>query len=548
VLETEQANNMTLTIPIALLFLAVLVAVAVLARRLGAAPSILLVIAGVCLALVPGLPRLELSPDLVLFGILPPLIYSAGVQMSWREFRFNLRPIALFAIGCVIFTACAVALAVHRLLGLPWPVAFLLGAIVAPPDAVAPLAIARRLGVPRRLIVVLEGEGLANDATALILYRFAIAAISIGLFSFETAAGGFALIVAGEIAYGTGIGWLSLRLRRWVRDPRVEITLSLMTPYVAFWIPAQLGGSGVLAAVATGLYVSWNGPLLIPAATRLQGIFFWDLLIYLLEGFVFLAMGLETRALLDRMDVSALGGVAFDVLLVAAVAIAARLIWVFPAAYLPRWLSPGLARRDPVPPWQWLFFLGFVGIRGVVSLAAALGIPFLTATGTPFPFRDLILFVTFGVIAVTLIGQGLLLPMVVRRLGLTGASAAERENEQAAEHAARREALGIAQSRLEALAAANNIPDEVLATLRVRHEYRASRLPKRAENGAGHAPPTALASGIRTELVEAERRYLFEALREGRITDESRRRIERELDLEEASILCRKEGGIEPPL
>jgi CPA1 family monovalent cation:H+ antiporter len=532
----------------ALLFLAVLVVVAILARRLDAAPSILLVIAGAGLALIPGLPRLELAPDLVLLGLLPPLIYSAGVQMSWREFRFNLRPIALFAIGCVIFTACAVALAVHWSLGLPWPVAFLLGAIVAPPDAVAPLAIGRRLGVPRRLMVVLEGEGLANDATALILYRFAVVAIGTGLFSFEKAAGAFLVILVGEIAYGIGIGWLSLRLRRWARDPRVEITLSLMTPYLAFWIPAQLGGSGVLATVATGLFVSWNGPLLIPAATRLQGIFFWDLLIYLLEGFIFLAMGLQARTLLDSMDLPALGSITIDVLLVAAVAIAARLIWVFPAAYLPRWMNPALARRDPVPPWTWLFFLGFVGIRGVVSLAAALGLPFLTAAGTPFPFRDLILFITFGVIALTLIGQGLALPLAVRALGLARASAAEREEEWAAERAARHEALGVAQSQLEELAAANEIPDEILSSLRARHEYRASRLPKRKGDATGDVPPTALAADIRIALIDTERKYLFQLLQDGRITDESRRRIERELDLEEASILRKTEGGIEPPL
>ena len=236
----------------------------------------------------------------MLLGILPPLIYSAGVAMSWREFRFNLRPIALLAFGCVVFTTCAVAAAAHWLLGMPLAVAFVLGAIVAPPDVVAPLAIARRLGLPRRLVVVLEGEGLANDATALILYRFAVAAVSTGLFSFGQAAGTFALIVVGEIGYGIGIGWLSLRLRRWARDPRVEITLSLMTPYVAFWVPEHLGGSGVLATVAAGLFVSWNGPLLIPAATRLQGIFFWDLVVYLLEGFVFLVTGLQARTLLDR--------------------------------------------------------------------------------------------------------------------------------------------------------------------------------------------------------------------------------------------------------
>src|SRR6202043_510620 len=240
---------MAVTIQTILLLLAVLVVVAVVARRLNAAPSILLVIAGIGLALTPGLPRIELAPELVLLGILPPLIYSAGVAMSWREFRFNLRPIILLAFGCTLFSAAAVAVAAHYVLGMPLAVGFVLGAIVAPPDVVAPLAIVRRLGLPHRLIVVLEGEGLANDATALILYRFAVAAVGTGLFSFSQAIGDFALIVVGEIAYGIGVGWFSLRLRRWARDPRVEITLSLMTPYVAFLVPAHLGGSGVLATV-----------------------------------------------------------------------------------------------------------------------------------------------------------------------------------------------------------------------------------------------------------------------------------------------------------
>ena len=345
---------MTATIQTILLLLAVLAVVAIVARRLNAAPSILLVIAGIALALAPGLPRIELAPELVLLGILPPLIYSAGVAMSWREFRFNLRPIALLAFGCVVFTTCAVAAVAHWLLGMPLAIGFLLGAIVAPPDAVAPLAIVRRLGVPRRLVVVLEGEGLANDATALILYRFAVAAASTGLFSLGEAAGTFALIVVGEIAYGIAVGWLSLRLRRWARDPRVEITLSLLTPYLAFLVPQQLGGSGVLATVAAGLFVSWNGPLLIPAATRLQGIFFWDLLVYFLEGFIFLVTGMQTRTLLNRMDASLLHGLAFTILVTVAVVIVTRIIWVYPAAYLPRWLSPSLRRRDPTPPWQWI--------------------------------------------------------------------------------------------------------------------------------------------------------------------------------------------------
>src|SRR5579872_3998337 len=202
--------TMTATIQTLLLLLAVLVIVAIVARRLKTAPSILLVVAGIGLALTPGLPRIELAPELVLLGILPPLIYSAGVAMSWREFRFNLRPITLLAFGCVVFTTCAVAAVAHWLLGLPLAVGFVLGAIVAPPDVVAPLALARPLGVPRRLLVVLEGEGLANDATALVLYRFAVAAIGTGLFSLGQAAGTFALIVVGEIAFGIAVGWVSL--------------------------------------------------------------------------------------------------------------------------------------------------------------------------------------------------------------------------------------------------------------------------------------------------------------------------------------------------
>ncbi len=228
---------MTENVQVLLAMLAVLAVVALVARRLDTAPSILLIVAGLALALVPGLPRIRMAPELVLLVMLPPLIYSAGVSMSWREFRWNLRPIILLAFGCVIFTASAVAIAGHYVLGMPWAVGFVLGAIVAPPDAVAPLAIARKLGLPRRILVVLEGEGLANDATALILYRFAVAAVVTGSFSLPTAAGEFAAIVACEIAFGIAVGWLSLRARCWARDPQIEITLSLLTPYVAYWLP-----------------------------------------------------------------------------------------------------------------------------------------------------------------------------------------------------------------------------------------------------------------------------------------------------------------------
>jgi monovalent cation/hydrogen antiporter len=534
---------MTASIQILLLLLVVLVAAAVIARRLNTAPSIVLVIAGVALALVPGLPRFELAPELVLLVILPPLIYSAGVAMSWREFRFNLRPITLLAFGCVVFTTCAVAAAAHWILGLPWAIGFLLGAIVAPPDVVAPLAIARRLGLPRRLLVVLEGEGLANDATALVIYRFAVAAISTGMFSLPQAAGAFALIVAGEIAYGIAVGWLSLHLRRWARDPRVEIVMSLIAPYLAFWVPEHLGGSGVLATIAAGLYVSWNGPLLIPSATRLQGIFFWDLIIYVIEGLVFLFTGLQARTLIERIDTFSLRDVVVATAVTTAIVIVARFLWVFPATYLPRWLSPRLARRDPSPPWQQVFVLAFTGVRGVVSLAAALAIPLTLANGQPFPCRDLILFIAFGVILLTLVGLGLMLPTVIRWLGVTRRRVEEYKQEREAELAARYEAMDAGFRRLEEIARERGLPAEVPALLRARHDARRQQFPNSMTDGLEVA---ALSAKLRLELIEVEREYLYQLLRDGKLTDESRRRIERELDLEEASIFCKE--GEEPPL
>ena len=313
--------------------------------------------------------------------MLPPLIYSASVAMSWRDFKANLRPIALLAIGCVLFTACAVATATHYLIGLPWSVGFLLGAIVAPPDVVAPLAIARRLRLPRRILVILEGEGLVNDATALILYRFAVVAISTGAFSLPRASATFAAIVVGEIVFGLAVGWLSLRLRKWADNPKVEIIFSLITPYIAFWVPEHLGGSGVLATVACGLYISWNGPLLISSATRLQGIFFWDLVIYLTEGALFLLTGFQMRLLIEKSKAFPLNDILFAIALVSVVVVVARFAWVFPGTYLTRFVSRKLARRRTSPPWRQVFVVAFTGVRGAVSLAAALALPLTLPDG-----------------------------------------------------------------------------------------------------------------------------------------------------------------------
>src|SRR5215210_272404 len=459
-----------------LILLAVLAGTALLARRLNVAPAILLLLTGVMLAFVPGMPSLELPPELVLLVVLPPLIYSASVAMSWREFKSNLRPIILLSVGCVIFTAFAVAAATHYLIGLPWGVGFLLGAIVAPPDVVAPLAIARKLGLPRRILVVLEGEGLANDATALIIYRFAVAAISTGLFSLPKATGEFAAIVAFEGLFGVAVGWSSLRLRHRARDPQIEITLSLITPYVAYWVPEHFGGSGVIATVACGLYIRWNGPLLISSATRLQGIFFWDLVIYLIEGMLFLLTGFQMRSLFEKSKAFSIDEILFATALVAAMIILARFAWVFPATYLPR-LIKRIRIRDPAPPWQWVFVLAFTGVRGAVSLAAALALPFALPGGEAFPYRDLILFVTFSIIFITLVGLGLGLPLVVRWLGIAKAARSEHRAEIESEIAARREALGIALKSLEAITDDRELSDEVIKLLRARHETRFSQLP-----------------------------------------------------------------------
>jgi monovalent cation/hydrogen antiporter len=470
--------------------------------------------------------------------VLPPLIYSASVAMSWREFKRNLRPIIMLSVGCVIFTACAVATATHYLIGLPWNVGFLLGAIVAPPDVVAPLAIARKLGMPRRILVILEGEGLANDATALILYRFAVVAISTGAFSLPKATGTFVAIVAGEALFGAAVGWLSLRARHRARDPQIEITLSLITPYVAYWIPEHFGGSGVIATVACGLYMSWNGPLLISSATRLQGIFFWDLVIFLIEGSLFLLTGFQMRSLYENSKAFPLNEILSSTALVAVIIIVARFAWVYPATYLPLLLSKRLRARNPWPSWRTTFVIAFTGVRGAVSLAAALALPFVLPDGQSFPYRDLILFVSFGVIFITLVGVGLGLPPLVRRLGVNDVGRAESIAEHESEIAARREALGAALKSLDAITDDRELSDEVVKLLRARHETRADQLPDSLNPDAHDV--SAAGTALTRELISAERKFIHVMLRDGKITDEIRRRIERDLDLEEASLANRE--------
>jgi CPA1 family monovalent cation:H+ antiporter len=527
--------------------LIIIAAVAVLARRLNIPSPIVLVMVGVGLALLPGLPTVQLAPDVLLLLVLPPVIYSSAVAMSWREFRFNLRPISLLAIGCVVFTTIAVAAAGHWLLGMSWQVGFVLGAIISPPDAVAPLAIARRLNLPRRITVILEGEGLANDASALILYRFAVATVGGGAFSFAHAAGTFLLIVCGELVWGIAVGALMLRLRRWVADPRVEIVLSVLTPFLAYWPPQHLGGSGVLATVSAGLYISWNGLRLISAATRLQGIFFWDFIIYVIEGLVFLLTGLQARPVLAGIhhhyspQMLLLSGAVVSV-----VVVVTRFAWMFPATYLPRWLIPAIARKDPAPPWQWPFVLAFTGVRGIVSLAAALAIPLTAADGSAFPLRNLVLLLSFVVVLITLVAQGLTLPYVIRTLGLTEAGRREEAERRIEEVRARILAIEAVIERVQTLTEARRIPDDVAERLRIHHTNRLELVENRGIEDERHQERVRMTDEIELLLLGDEREVINELYVGGRLKDEIRRKIERELDLREASLVSlRSDSAIE---
>jgi monovalent cation/hydrogen antiporter len=508
-------------------------ALSVVARRLRVASPILLLVAGAALAFVPGVPRIGLNPELVLLTLLPPLLYSSGVNMSWRGFRSNLRPILLLSVGCVLFTAAAVAAVTHYVLGVSWAVGFVLGAIVSPPDAVAPMAVLRRMRLPRRLITVLEGESLVNDATALVAFSFAVVAVITGVFSPAEAAVRFAAVVTGEIAFGAGVGWAALRLRHLAADPRAEVLMALATPFVAFWPPHALGGSGVVACVATGLWVSWNGRKLIRSATRLQGYFIWDLVTWAIEALVFLLTGLQARAVVAALSEGGLDRALAAGLVVSLTVILIRFVWVFPATYLPRLLVPAIRRADPYPDWRLPFLLSFAGLRGVVSLAAALSIP-LTLGGQPFPDRDLVLFATFCVIAVTLVGLGTTLPTVVRALGLARAGVEEAARHKRAERAVRLEGIDAVLAALDRAGGAG-ASTAAVDSLRRRHADRRQHLGVTADESTPD-DPVADESALQLHLIEVERAAIAHAYSENRLTDEARRRIEREIDLEEARV------------
>ena len=526
-------------LPIGFGLVAVTAASAVLARRSLAPPSIFLVLVGLGLGFVPGMPRIELRPELVLSLLLPPLLYSSGVGMSWRGFTQNLRPILSLAVGCVIFTALVTAAVMHAALGIPWAVGFVLGAVVSPPDAVAPMAIARRFAVPGRILTVLEGEGLVNDATALILFSFALVAVAEGgSFSLPAAAGEFAAVVVGEIGWGILIGWGALALRRWVKEPQIEMVLALLTPFAAFWVPEALGGSGVLATVAAGLFVSWNGPRFISPATRLQGYFVWGLVNYLIEGVIFLLMGLQAVVIIDHLNLDEWKRMALAAALVSVSIILVRVVWVFTATYLPRlfWRRAG----QSAPPWRHVFVVGFTGIRGVVSLAAALSIP-LTVDGAPFPDRGMLLLVTFAVILVTLVGQGLTFEWLIKTLGLVDVGQREAADAKRQEVAARIAGIDAALAQLESLEGADASPQAVEAIKR-RHSDRRAYFVAACKD-LEHGEVGGAYSTLNLQFLEAERASIAALYAKGALDDEARRRIERELDLDDSRIRHAAESG-----
>ena len=517
--------------------LAITAIVNFVARGVNVPSPILLVIAGTLLAIIPGVPRIELPPDLVLLVMLPPLIYYAAFRMSWQAFCRNLRPIVLLAVGCVVFTTVTVAAAAHWLIGLSWPVAFALGAIISPPDVVAPLAIARRLGVPARILEVLEGEGLVNDATALVLFKFALVAALTGAFSLTQAALTFGAIIIGETLFGIVVGWVMLRLRHWAGDPLIEVMLSLLTPFIAFWVPHALGGSGVLATVVAGLYVGYKGVELIRSNTRLQALFFWEFLAYLLEGAIFLLTGLQAKRVIEGLEAVPWNQLLIYALAISLVAIVVRFIWVFPATYLPRMISRRLRERDPAAPWQYPFVVAFTGVRGVVSLAAALSVPFALASGEPFPDRSLILFLTFSVIVVTLVLQGPTLPWLVRWLGLHEVGAAEDHQRDQLEAQVRTEAARESLDRLGQIAETAGLSPEHAVRIRELQRDRVGRLEGRIDRDNCSRLLAEQLDRVELGLIQSERDYINRLSRDQRIEDEVRRRIERDLDLREQAVL-----------
>jgi monovalent cation/hydrogen antiporter len=511
-----------------LLALLVALGAALVVAAVGRLPvPVLLVCGGLLLGFVPGLTRIQLPPDLVLVAILPPLLYSAAFFTGLRDLRANLRPITLLAVGLVAVTTCGVALIAHAVVpGLSWGSAFTLGAIVSPTDALAASEVARRLGVPRRIVSVIEGESLVNDGVALVLYKAAVGAAVAGTFSLWDASWRLVVNVIGGIAVGLAVAWLVRQVRRRVDDTPTEVAIALLSGYLAYLPAAALGVSGVLAAVTIGVYMGWYTPQLTNVQTRLSGNAFWEILVFLVNALLFALIGLQLHGILDRLHVT--GSLLGRTAAVAGAVIAIRVVWVPAFTYFPRWAIRRVREHDPYPPWQYPAVLAWAGVRGGVSLAAALALP------TNLPARDLIVFVTFAVIFVTLVGQGLTLPMLIRMLHVPDDDgAADREDAKA-----RIKAAEAALARLEELVGEDWVREDTAERIRGQYRFRGDRFRARYEGSddGGVEERSAQFQRLRRELLDAERSAVVALRNEGAITEQVMQRVQRDIDLEDSRL------------
>jgi len=500
-----------------------------LASRIGIPYPILLVLGGLVLGFVPGIPDVELEPELVLVVFLPPLLYGAAFFTGLRELRADARAITLLSVGLVLATTVSVAFTVHALVtGLPWDACFALGAIVAPTDPVAATEISRRLAVPRRLIAVIEGESLVNDASALVAYKTAVAAITTGSFSLLEAGGRFLLAAAGGVAIGYVVARVIAAIRRRLDDPTISVTISLLSGYAAY-IPAEaVGASGVVAAVTTGIAMGWWAPTIVSPLVRQQGFAFWTLLTFLVNATLFVLVGLQLPSILHGLSGESPAWLIGTATVVAAVVTGTRLLWLFTTPYVIRALDRRPSQRERREGWRGRVVSAWSGMRGAVSLAAALALPAET------PQRDLLVFLTFGVIFATLVLQGLTLPALIRFLDVHE----DGTDEQREELKARLVATQAAIARIDDLAVEPWTRDDTVDRMRRMYDYRRRRLKARAgkiEDDGYEDRSIAYQTMVR-EVLEAQRAAIVALRNEGTISNDVMHRIERELDLEDQRL------------
>ncbi len=499
----------------------------VLAPVLRLPVPILLVAGGIALGFVPGLPEVVLAPDIVLVAVLPPLLYSGAFFTSLRDLRANRRPIAFLAFGLVGATMATVAVVAHELIGLPWAVAFTLGAIVSPTDALAATEIASRLGAPRRIVSIIEGESLVNDGTALVLYRTAVGAVVGGSFSLIDASARMVVDVAGGIAVGLVVGYVVRQVRKRLDDPPIEVAIALLSGYFAYLPAIAMGVSGVLAAVTIGVYMGWHTPELTNERTRLTGDAFWEILVFLVNALVFGLVGLQLHGIVDALSGTPMSTLVGYSLAVSATVIVTRIALLPVFTYVPRWAFRTIREHDPYPPWQAPIIISWAGIRGAVSLVAALALP------TDFPQRDLIVFLTFGVIVATLVFQGLTLPTLIRVLDVSDDGGAERE-----EAKARIRTAEAALARLEELLEEGAVNPKTAERLRGSLGFRRDRFRARFDDGDDGAieERSAAYQRVMRDLLAAEHAALLALRNDGVIDDNVMQRVQRDLDLEAARL------------